>query len=87
MPDYIVKHGGIWSGGKLVPTGGTVTLDEDDRKYIDPHGEFLISAAEAKAEAEAKKKEAAELAKKAAELEAAAKKKAEDDAKKHGGGK
>ena len=73
MPDYIVKHGGVWAGGKLVPTGGVVTLSAEDRQRIDPDGTLLASGDDVKAEAAKKKSEAADLAKKAAELEAKSK--------------
>lgn len=44
---FLIKHGGVWKDGKLVPTGGRVDLEPADRELIDPNHTDLESAEEA----------------------------------------
>lgn len=94
--NYLIKHGGVWANGKLIPTGGNVELSDEDRELIDPNHTDLQSGAEAdteasklsvdadlaKARAAALARVDAEHAAKLKQQAADAKKKAEDDAKK-----
>lgn len=68
MASYVIKRGGIWSGGKLLSEGATVELSDADRDAMDPQHTDLLSANEAKAEASKLKAEADALTEKAKNL-------------------
>lgn len=61
--EYVIQYGGIFTGGKRLGVGESVTLEESAAADMDPRGTMLKLKVEVEASLAGKKAEAEHLAK------------------------